>query len=317
MNAAKVRKLDTSATLACLGALLFWSSGPILIKFLTGYLDLWTQNMLRYLVACLFWLPFLFFSLKKKRISRGLWLRALWPATANTVMQCLWAAAFYYIKPAFMILLAQSSVIWITGFSLVFFAEEKLLIASKRFWLAAILSVTGVLGVLFFKGDFAAAKTSTGIILALAAAFMWAVYTICAKVAFKNVDSRSGFSLVSLYTLVGLCVLAAVFGKPHDCVEMSLWPWAAVVISGVLSIALSHVLYYSAIRRIGATIPAIVLLLQPFIIFGISSVVFDESLNTPQWICGIILIIGSALAIRAQQDLAPGPNRKNSATRGT
>jgi drug/metabolite transporter (DMT)-like permease len=305
MIAPRSRKFDASATLASIGALLCWCSGPLFIKFLTDYLDLWTQNMLRYLVACLFWLPFLLYSLQRKRINQRLWLRALLPAGANMLMQCFWAAAFYYLKPAFMVLLTQSSLFWIAGFSIVFFAQERALLKSKRFWAGAMFSVTGVLGVLFFKQDFTASKTLTGITIALLAAFFWGLYTICAKIAFKDVDSRSGFSVVSIYTVVGLCVLACIFGKPQNCLKLSIWPWASVVISGILSIALSHVFYYSAIRRIGATIPSLVLLLQPFIILAASRVVFDESLNVFQWIFGLVLIMGSALAILAQQHLAP------------
>ncbi|MHC4617006.1 MAG: DMT family transporter [Planctomycetota bacterium] len=305
MNGSRTRKLNASATLASIGALVCWCSGPLFIKFLTGYLDLWTQNMLRYLVACLFWLPYLLFSLRNKRIDRRLWLRGLLPAAANTLMQCFWAGAFYYLKPAFMVLLAQSSLIWIAGFSILFFRQERPLLKSKRFWVGALCSVTGVLGVLFFKHDFAAAKTLTGIAIALLAAFFWGVYTICAKIAFRDFDSRIGFSVMSGYTVVGLFSLALIFGRPQDCIKLPVCPWASVVISGILSIALSHVLYYSAIKRIGATIPSLVLLLQPFLILAASSVVFDEFLNVFQWIFGLILIFGSALAILAQQHLGP------------
>ncbi|MHC4573590.1 MAG: DMT family transporter [Planctomycetota bacterium] len=305
MNTPGIRKLDASATLASIAALLCWCSGPLFIKFLTGYLDLWTQNMLRYSVACLFWLPYLLFSLKRKRIERRLWMWALLPAAANTLMQCFWAGAFYYLKPAFMVLLTQSSLVWIAGFSILLFSQERPLLKSKRFWLGAVFSITGVLGVLFFKHDFAAAKTLTGISIALLAAFFWGAYTICAKIAFRNVEARIGFSVVSLYTVIGLSVLAFAFGRPRGCAKMTLWPWASVVISGIFSIAFSHVLYYAAIKRIGATIPSLLLLLQPFIILAASSVLYDESLNLRQWIFGLTLLAGSALAILAQQHLAP------------
>ncbi|MHC4622613.1 MAG: DMT family transporter [Planctomycetota bacterium] len=305
MNTRVIRKLDAWATFASIAALLCWCSGPLFIKFLTGYLDLWTQNMLRYSVACLFWLPYLLFCVKRKRIERRLWLWALLPAGANTLMQCFWAGAFYYLKPAFMVLLTQSSLVWIASFSILLFSQERPLLKSRRFWLGALLSITGVLGVLFFKHDFAATKTLTGISIALLAAFFWGAYTICARVAFKNTDARRAFAVMSIYTLIGLSILAFILGRPHECLEMGKRAWIFVVISGILSIAFSHVLYYSAIRRIGATIPSLVLLLQPFIILAASSVLFDEFLNILQWIFGLVLIVGSALAILAQQHLGP------------
>ena len=312
MTSVNTRNLDTSATLAGIAAVLCWSSGPIFIKLLTGYLDFWTQNTLRYFVASVFWLPFLLVSLKNRRIDRRLWLRALLPAAANTVMQCFWGASLYYIKPAFMLLIAQSSIIWIAGFSIAFFPQERPLVRSRLFWLGATLSMMGVAGVLFFKEDFSAARPATGIVISLSAAFMWGVYTICAKVAFRNVDSRSGFSVVSIYTVAGLFILALSFGRVAACTQMGPRPWIYVAVSGVLSIALSHVLYYFAIKRIGATIPSLVLLLQPVIVLAISSVVFDERLNAHQWIFGAVLLAGSALAVLAQRRL----NSTNSCENG-
>lgn len=298
-----IRKVDTSATFACLGALTFWSLGPIFIKYLTGYVDSWTQNMLRYSVACLFWLPFLVFSIKTKRLDHRVWRRALIPGIANILMQSLWAAAFYYIGPAFMVLQTKTNIIWIAGFSFIFFSDERALIKSKRFWIGLTLSIIGLVGVMYNEVELAEAGMITGIIIAQAAAFMWGVYTLSVKIAFKDIDSRSGFSVISIYTLAGLAISALLFGKVETAGQMGAWQWACVVISGVTAIALAHTLYYAAIRRIGATIPAMVILVQPFIVLAISSVVFGESMNIFQLFFGVVLLIGSTLAIWAQQHL--------------
>lgn len=299
----KMRKVDFSATFACIGALSFWSLGPIFIKYLTGYLDSWAQNFLRYSVACLLWMPFLVFSIKKGRLNARVWRRAVVPGLANVVMQSLFACAFYYIGPAFMVLLAKSSLIWIASFSFIFFAEERVLVKSKRFWSGLVLSATGVIGVMVFKEDFTAAGTLTGIALTLAMGFMWSVYIVSARIAFRDIDSRHGFSVISIYTVGGLCVLALLFGRIGDCVRMGARQWVCVVISGATAIALSHTLYYSAMRRIGATIPALVMLAQPFFVLAISNVVFKESLSILQLLFGVVLLTGSGLAIWAQEHL--------------
>jgi len=297
------RKIDIKATFACLGSLTFWSLGPIFIKYFTEYLDSWTQNMLRYSVASLFWLPFLLFSIKTKRLDRRIWRRALIPSLANVMMQSLWAAAFYYVGPAFMVLLTKTNIFWIAGFSFILFPEERTLIKSKRFWAGLILAAVGLVGVMVYKMDVVEAKTIRGIIIALAAAFMWGVYTVTVKMAFREIDSRQGFSVLSIYTVVGLSLCALVFGKPGDCIHLSGAIWAYIVVSGITAIAFAHTLYYAAIRRIGATIPALVILAQPFVVLGISNVVFGESLSGIQLLCGLLLLTGAALAIWAQQDL--------------
>lgn len=298
-----IKRFDVPATFACLGSLLLWSLGPNFIKYLTGHVDLWTQNVLRYSVACMFWLPFLLFGLKTKRIGPNVWRRALLPSGANIAFQSLWAAAFYYVDPAFMALLNKSSVIWIAGFSLIFFSDERSLTRSRYFWGGLILSMVGVIGVVYFKQDFAAYGTRTGVIIGLVTSLMWAAYTLSVKVAFRDIDSRSGFSVISIYTVAGLFALGLMFGRLRDCLKMPAWPWACVVISAVASIALSHVFYYTAIKRIGATVPALVILAQPFAVFAISHVVFGETLTGLQLFFGVVLVAGSALAIWAQRHL--------------
>lgn len=303
INTADTRKIDSTAAFALFAAILFWSIGPVFIKLLTTHIDHWTQNLLRYSAACIFWLPILFAAVIKKRIEPALWRKAIYPAAANIVMQSFWAAAFYYIEPAFMDLLLKSSFIWIAAFSLIFFADERCLLKSKKFWLGLTMSLAGVLGVMFYKENFTVSKNFTGIILALSAAFMWAIYTICVRIFFKDTDSRIAFSIVSIYTVAGLAPLALVFGRLNQCLTMGAAPWSYVLISGVTAIALSHVLYYVSIRRIGATIPALVLLSTPFTILLASHIVLGESLNLPQALFGIVLLTGSALTICARQNL--------------
>lgn len=303
MNPVNTRKFDAPATFACLGVLVFWTVGPIFIKFLTGFVDVWTQNLLRYSAACLFWLPFLVITIRKRGLEQDIWRRAVLPAVVNVFMQSMSIATYYYLNPGFIMLLLQSSVIWIAGFSFVFFAEERALVKSKHFWLGIGLSVVGVIGVLLFKKDLTADRTMVGIVIALCAAVMWGVYTVAVKIAFKNIDSRRGFSVISIYTVIGLGVLAFVFGNPLECLKMRAWPWACIVISGILCIGISHVLYYVAIKRIGATIPAIILLSLPFAVIVLSRVVFGEVLNSFQLVFGAILIVGAGFAVWAQQHL--------------
>jgi drug/metabolite transporter (DMT)-like permease len=303
MNTESTKKFDFTATFACLGTLSFWAIGPIFIKYLAGYVDSWTQNLLRYSVGCLFWLPFLLFAIRKKRFEPKIWRKALLPAVPNIIMQCLWAGGFYYIGPAFMVLLTKTSVVWVMVFSFILFVDERPLVRSKRFWLGLALSAIGVIGVMYYKEDLAATKTLIGIIIALATAFTWAIYTVSVKIAFKDIASHHSFAVISIYTTAGLCILALLFGKVQESITMNIWQWACVVISAVTAISLGHVLYYAAIRRIGATIPALVILSQPFLVLAISNIVFGESLNAIQLLFGVVLLIGSALAIWAQQHL--------------
>jgi len=205
--------------------------------------------------------------------------------------------------------LSKTSILWVAGFSLIVFPEERPLIRSGRFWLGFLLSLAGLFGVIAFKDDFAAMGTLAGIVIALAQALMWGVYTISVRIAFHDIDPRASFSVMSIYAAVGLSVCAFLFGEPSQVLALDVRAWIAVLISAVTAIALGHVLYYTAIRRIGATIPMLVILAQPFVVFSLSSILFHERLNGVQLLFGGVLLGGSALSVWAQQHLRSEPPR--------
>ena len=289
------------ATAACLGTLCCWSLGPIFIEQLTGYIDSRTQNALRYTVACLFWLPVVLHFMRVGKFDKRTWRLALVPTGTNVVMQSLWAVIFYYLGPAFAVLLAKTNVLWVATFSLILFPDERPLLRSRRFWSGLVLSVVGVFGVLYFKEDFVAAQTITGVVLALICAFMWGVYALSVKISLREIDSRCGFGVISIYTTIALWIAALLFGNPAACLAMPFSAWIAVVVSGITAIALGHVFFYTAIKRIGATLPTLVILAQPLVVFSISSMVFHERLNGLQLLFGLFLIGGAALSVWAQE----------------
>jgi drug/metabolite transporter (DMT)-like permease len=300
MSMTPHRRFDMTAALACIATLACWSSAPIFIEYLTSSVDVWTQNLLRYAAACLFWLPLLLLDARAGRLTKSVFKRALLPAIPSVVMQTLWGAGFYYMEPAFVSLLAASALLWAVVFSVVFFRDERRLLTGVRFWLALALSMLGLVGVLVNKHGFAERYTIIGIVLILAYGFVWGLYTVAVKVAFKDIDSRTGFSVVTIYAVAGLAVLAAAFGRPSMCLAMSAAGWLSAIVSGIVAIALGHVLFYISIRRIGTTIPSLVQLSHPFVVLALSYAIYGESFTIPQILFGLVLLGGSALAISQQ-----------------
>jgi len=302
MHKSTPRLLTSLGALACIGTLVCWASAPLFIKYLTGYLDLWTQNLLRYGAACLFWLPVLLLAAKKGQLPKTVWKRALLPFVPNIIGQSLWAAAFYYIDPGFASLLSMTAFLWVIILSVIFFAEERLHLSNRLFRLSIILSLVGLLGVMFFHPAFTHSYTIIGIAIIMVYGLIWGTYAIAVKVAFRGIDSRIGFSVVSIYTVIGIFILTMFMGHPGKCLELSFNGWFAVIISGITGIALGHVFYYISLRRLGPTTPSLVQLAQPFIVVVISYFVFSEKLSVPQMVFGVVLVAGSALAILAKKD---------------
>jgi drug/metabolite transporter (DMT)-like permease len=297
------RKFYIAGTIFTIMSLFSGVPGPLIIKYIAPYMDFWTQNFLRYVVAVLTMLPLVLFSSEGHIYSKSLWSKAMPIAAVNIFMQCCWGSAFYYINPAFITLLSKSSVLWTVGIALIFFADERPLLKSPAFWTSFIIVIIGIIGVTFFKQDFSTKASAIGIILTLGFAISWAVYTILIKVFLKNEDSTASFAVVSVYTAIGLGVLAFSFGKPMQCTGFSPFIWFLLILSSLTSITTSHITFYASIKRIGSTIPTLVVLAQPFLVLLVSSPLFGEKLNTLQWFFGILLIAGAALAIKAQDKL--------------
>lgn len=297
------RRLDLAAVLCCLGALFFWTVGPLFISYLSGHLDAWTQNALRYSVACLIWLPFLLVSQQRGTLTAHTWRRALIPWIPNVLMQSTWALCFYYAGPALIVLLTKTNILWIAGLSILLFADERALIRSPRFWLGSLLSVAGVAGVVLSRGNLGSGGNGLGILVALATGLFGGLYTISIRIAFPKTDSRLGFSVVAVYTAPTLWLTALFFGDLGQCLHLGFYPWLCIVLSGGMAIAVGHVMFYEAIRRLGATIPALVILAQPFTVLVGSHYLFHETMTRFQVMFGMLLLAGAGCAILAQRDL--------------
>ena len=73
------------------------------------------------------------------------------------------------------------------------------------------------------------------------------------------------------------------------------------------AIAISHVMYYAAIVRIGLALCAGVILLQPVITSTASYFLFDERLTLAQWFSGMTAIGGAVILLYTQRRLAQLP----------
>lgn len=296
-------RIDIIASLCCAGFVGCWVIGSLQIEYLTTELDAWTQNAGRYTVACLFWLPFLLYHVRRRHVPKRLWAAAVPVFAANMVMQVCWALAFYHADPGFITLLNKTAVIWVAGFSLIFFADERALIKSVYFWIGLACSITGVVGVIAFQENLSFSTSFLGAFFPVASSIAWAVYTLTAKVMFHKTDSRINFAVITLYMVFGLGMLALLFGRPGQLLRMEPKGWFNLVTSGISAIALAHVFYYIAIQRIGATIPAMTLLSTPLFTIIASRLIFGEILTAAQLAFGAILVTGAAAAILAQRDL--------------
>lgn len=146
-----------------------------------------------------------------------------------------------------------------------------------------------------------------GELCALAAALTWSVSVILFKASesatpqamnlFKNVVALGLFALTLL-----------VLGEPLP-LERSGADWARLLVSGVLGIAIADTLIFMALRRLGASLLAVVDCAYAPTIVGFSVLVLGEPLEVGFLVGGVLVVGGVLLAVAQRPAAAPEEGR--------
>jgi len=291
------------AVLALALVLVLWSTPTVFVKWLLPHYDPFTQNFLRYASSALFLLPWLCWELfrRRTRLGKRELVRLFWPSIPNVISQTVWPLALLWLYPAFVALFNKSSIVFSCLLALVFFPDERWLFRSRRFLIGLALSVVGTLGLSVLRPDLDKGKMNLAVLLVLFGAVTWAAYSVTVKKFAADIGSRLSFAVISLYTTAWLLAPAILWG---DLGLLLRSPWnvnVVLVLSGVLCIGISHPLYFLAIKELGVSVCATMLLCTPIGSLLLSHWIFGEMLSVGQALFGLVLLAGGALTL-----LVPG-----------
>jgi DME family drug/metabolite transporter len=303
---AKLTERQTGI-LALTITLVAWGLSTLFVKYLMPYYDPWTQNFYRYASGMLVMLPVLARQVRRQpgRLNRRQLVRLLTPTIPNVLHQTAWVAALVWIYPALASFLNKSSVLFAAAMAFAFFPEERWLFRSKRFLAGLTLSVAGALGLAVLRPDLGEVKMNLGVALALVAAAGWAMYSVAVKRPAEELGAGVSFSVVSIYTTAAFLPMALLWG---DLRRWSAAPWpvnAIMVFSGVFCIGVAHTTYYRAIKALGVSVCATMLLTTPLGTTLLSRWLFGERLTAGQIAGGLLLLAGGALTLMAKEKPTP------------
>jgi drug/metabolite transporter (DMT)-like permease len=284
-------------TLAC------WSTVPLLLKHLAPYVDHWTNNGWRYGASALLWLPAVAWALVRGRLPRSIWVAALVPAAANTAGQIAFTAAHSHIGPGLLTFGLRMQLVVVAIGAYLLFPAERPTIRSARYLVGIGLLMLGMAGILVEGGAFDGGASTLGVVLSLAAGAGYASYALAVRRFMSSYHPIIAFGVIALYTAAALVALMLAFGRHGgaDVLQLESRELWALAVSAFFGIALGHVLYYTSIDRLGVATTTGVLQLQPFVVAGISFVVFGERMTAIQWGGGIVAVVGAALVLGAQK----------------
>ncbi len=284
-----------------LTALFFWAIIPLFLEHFTHRLDPWTVNGARYFFTAAFWIPFVLHSLKKLPpvARRTLWRAALAPAAAHTICQIFYGFAPYYNNATMLNFGCRLSIPFTTLFGFWLLKSERPLMRAPLFWLGLLCAIGGFL-LMFEKGLGTNTTSPIGMLLLLGFSIMWGIYVVLVRRNLSDVPPHLSYGIISLLAFPPLLVLMLTLGEWHALLSLPLAQWGWLILSALIGLALSHVLFYRAILVMGPIASEGGMLLIPFQTAILAHIFLGERLFPIQWAAGLLLILGCALLIRAK-----------------
>jgi drug/metabolite transporter (DMT)-like permease len=271
-----------------------------MLQYLVPYVhDGFTTNLVRYPVACLFYIPLLVDAIRRGTGGR-FWWTALLPAVVNLAGQTLWGIApYHHLSAGAIAFLLRLSGLWGIVGAFWLFPDERHLARRPVFWIGATLALLGFLIMSWAHLNEVGSAGWDGLVIMLLCSVCYGMYGVTVRYVMGNLNPLFVFGVVGSYTSIGLVAMAPL-GQPSILLHLSAAPWIVLVVSAVIGISLAHGIYYAAVQRIGAAISTLMLSVTPFVSICGAALFLGERPTLPQWLGGSILVLGAAVAMRAQ-----------------
>jgi len=296
--------------IACLlGTMLGWGCIPIFLRHFTTHLDSWTVNAVRYLVGALFWLPFVVVLHRRHKAAgsptahRSVWRDALVPTSVNVIGQVGYAVSPYFIPAPTVGFVMRLSFLFTVLFGFLFLAEERPLARRGTFWWGVAVSAGGLVLMFVGKLQVGSPRELVGVGIAAASTVAWGAYSVSVRKRMAGYPVRLSFGVISLYTAGVLVLLMVVFGRAGRLGQLSGGLWVALVGTGLIGVAMGHVLYYRAIHRLGPIVSSGVLLATPFVTMVGAWLSLRERLGVVELAGGLGVVLGGAVLLVAKVQL--------------
>jgi drug/metabolite transporter (DMT)-like permease len=310
--------------------LIGWSSVPLFITYLSGSIDVWTQNGWRYGFSAMLWAPVLILAHARNRVPRGLWRAAVAPSIANALGQTLFTYAYYNVDAATATFGLRMQIVFLAVGAYVMFPSERALLRKPQAWIGILLVLGGVVATILLRNDTgtpvvagAAPNPTLGVIAAIAAGFLFAAYGLLVRKQMHGYHPVTAFAAVSQIT-AGICVVFMVafarspvtdtldFGM--SAFKMSAFAMTMMLVSSVIGIALGHVFYFISIARLGVAVTSGVIQTQPFCVAAAQYAFRGIALATGQWFGGIVAVAGAVMLLHTQWSLGRRQAMKTAAS---
>lgn len=283
-----------------------WSAVPLFLRHFALSIDAWTSNGWRYGFSALLWLPVVLIAQRRGKTPANLWRLALVPSLINAMGQVCFTWAHYKIDPGLLTFGLRVQVVFVAIGAYMLFPAERRIVRSPGFIIGFALVLAGTAGAALFGENPFAPERIMGLLLAIGSGALFAAYGLSVRKYMHGVNPILAFAAISQYTASAMVLLMLVIGERAgaEALAMPGSQFALLLLSAVVGIALGHVFYYASIAKLGVSVTAGVLQLQPFAVAMASLAIFGERLLPMQWIGGLTAVVGAILMLDAQRRLS-------------
>jgi drug/metabolite transporter (DMT)-like permease len=295
--------------LAIATASVSWGLSPVMIRFLSGTYDPFTQAFARYGSACvvLLAISLLWFRADLLQIARKP-LGILGLALVNLCIQTAWTFGCYYSKSVTAQLIIKLDTIFVIVFAYLLYREERAVIRNPAFLGGVLFCFCGTAGIIFSRGsgvDFHQPIWASSLLVLFA--FGWGIYSVWGKHLVGNIHPLPLFTVIATLTALGFACLAARYGNTGAILRAQRTDQIVLLLSGLLPVALAHCCFLYAQKPLGAAFCSTILLLNPLVTFAAANLLFDdEALSAAQFLAAALILAGAAAVVRARLT-APQP----------
>ncbi len=285
------------------GNILCWAAVPVMLRHLAGVVDAWTANGFRYPLAGMLYWPILFVAWQSNRLDATVVRRCLVPSLLAMIAQVFWALAPYHLPATAIGFFVRLSLLWSLIAAMILFRDERRLLKLPSFYAGLALLIVGFLMLSISKLRFDQQVTGTGIVIILSCAFFFGLYAVSVRYFLGGINPMVSFGVVCQFVSIGTFVAMLCFGEYSQLLEISAQNWGLLVMSAILGIALGHHFLYSAVTRLGAAVTSGAQTLAPFLTILLAATFLGESMSTIEWCGGVMMVVGAALLLIAQNQL--------------
>ncbi|MGR6836281.1 DMT family transporter [Syntrophomonas erecta] len=248
---------------------------------------------LRFFFASLFFFLFILIRKERMKIDYSVLIKTMLIGGVFYMIQSiLYFSSVHYIPASMVALLFYAYPALVALFS--FLIEREAL--SRTLLIAVLISFAGLILVL---GASFGTINKLGMVLALGAALVYAIYIIASNRLVKEMSPMVSCAFVCLFASYSLLITGLVTNTMSFFFPARAWlPVMGIVL---LSTVLAIFGLFKGLELIGSTRSAILSMIEPPVTVLFSCLLFQDKLSLLQWMGAVLVIFGSIMVTKARE----------------